>query len=554
MSTNAGAIKKARRFLVRQCGTGNSCACVKAKAILASDKVFINAGSMVTFDSAANGEIGDHPNKMPFKGILLLVDQASTKPPHGSRGHRIYVPKKVAADHLEGLIGMAVNYDSNDLDSHDTQHKVGIVTKAWIQGNQVWVSGFVWKKDFPEAADDLKKKGLGMSMELANVYVRDEDEDVWHLEDFDFTGATILKKSAAAYFGTELAAQATEVARGSNKGEAMAKPITKENKGASADNTAGSGALLVEAMKGALSAAMGPVVEEIKASNSRAERLQNDLEELKGLYLISAAKEEDEDEDEMSAGRTEDEDAKAEDEDEDEMSAAKGGKKEEDDDEDDDSEGDEEDLDAMEDLSKEDPSEKPGELNKDAKNKGNKTTVTDPPTQGAKAGGGVAEGRLKSSGMRAWGKKPFPGVKSASMQAAAVQIATLVAQNRKTLKANRTLIATMQAQEQTYKKELKKLKGKVLELQAAAEKYSNSVDRRSVVPVEIRNLLAKGNVDARDILAGSVQKLPVEAVDQLFTICAEQGIQIDTTMKAAYKNRMHELGLMESGEQVYGSN
>lgn len=197
------AIEKAKKYLLRTCGRGSECACTKAKRILAAEKIEIEAGAMSVFMQGIDDE-DKHVNKLPFQGVLLILDQASTKPPHGSRGHRIYVPEKVAKEHLEDLIGMAVNYDTHGLDSHETRHKVGVITKAWIKGDKVLVSGSIWKKDFPEAARDLRRSGLGMSMELADVYVRDEDEPVWHLEDFTFTGATVLLKSAAAYFDTSL--------------------------------------------------------------------------------------------------------------------------------------------------------------------------------------------------------------------------------------------------------------------------------------------------------------------------------------------------------------
>lgn len=200
------SIEKAKKYLLRTCGTGNTCACTKAKKVFATSSMSISAGALVTF--AQVNEKEDHVNRLPFKGVLLVLDTASTKPPHGSRGHKIYVPKKVAQEKLDGLIGMAINYAPGGLDAHETRHKVGVITKAWIKGNQVWVSGFCWKKDFPEAMRDLKHRGLGMSMELADVYVRDEDEPVWHLEDFEFTGATILLKSAAAYYDTSLTVDA----------------------------------------------------------------------------------------------------------------------------------------------------------------------------------------------------------------------------------------------------------------------------------------------------------------------------------------------------------
>jgi len=195
--------------LIRQCGRGgdNACAMVRKAISVGRVEISLQAAGYTVFNAHIDEKDGN-PNKMPFDGVLLLVDTASTKPPHGSQGHRIYVPKAIAEEKLKGLVGMAINYDPGGLEAHATRHKVGIITRAWIDGNRVKVKGIIWKKDFPEAARDLKKPGLGMSMELADVYVRDENEDVWHLEDFEFTGATILVKTAAAYYNTSLTASA----------------------------------------------------------------------------------------------------------------------------------------------------------------------------------------------------------------------------------------------------------------------------------------------------------------------------------------------------------
>ncbi len=218
-------IEKAKKYLLRNCGSGSECACTKAKKVLAAEKMEIEAGAMSVFMEGIDEE-DKHVNKLPFQGVLLVLNQASTKPPHGSRGHRIYVAKDVAEKHLDELIGMALNYApptpavrQSGLDSHETRHKVGVITKAWIKGNKVYVSGGLWAKDFPEAVKDLKRRGIGLSMELADVYVRDEDESVWHLEDFTFTGMTALLKSAAAYYDTsfEIAAASKALAAARSK-------------------------------------------------------------------------------------------------------------------------------------------------------------------------------------------------------------------------------------------------------------------------------------------------------------------------------------------------
>lgn len=544
-------IRKATKYLLRQAAKGDTRSHAKLKKVLASKLVSIHAGSMITFADADDGK--NHPNKMPFKGVLLIVDAPSTKPPHGSRGHRIWVSKETAQKKLSGLIGMAVNYDSKDLDSHDTRHKVGIVDKAWIKGDQVWVSGFVWKKDFPEAQRDLKQGGLGMSMELADVYVRDEDEDVWHLVDFEFTGATILKKTDAAYYQTELAAATAVAAASGCKGEKkMAKTEQRVKRVAAAGNGSGNGALLVGAIKSAFSEAMVPVVAELKAANERSARLSDDLEELKGLHMIAAAAEVDEDEDEYEIEAAKDE------EEDDDMEAGKA-KDEEDpsdpSDKNDDDEGEDDNLEAQEDLEIDPVEMEPGDVNEDSSNRGDKTTVGKKPTQGEHMPGNIAKKRLKSQAMKANKKmnasKPFPNLKSgASIQAAAVQIQTLAAQAQRYQRAFKKATHQLEIQASEHRKEIKKLKGAYKQIEVQAEKWSEQIDRKSAVPREISNLLAKGGYNVRELQA-SGEKLTVGAVDALFGVLAESGVSVDTTMRATYKNRMCELGFMENGTEGY---
>ena len=69
--------------LLKACGRGSNQACTIAKKL-----TVLYASSVVTFDKAKID--ANHPNKLPFTGTLLLVDEASQKAPHGSEGHRRY--------------------------------------------------------------------------------------------------------------------------------------------------------------------------------------------------------------------------------------------------------------------------------------------------------------------------------------------------------------------------------------------------------------------------------------------------------------------------------
>src|ERR1700755_932244 len=59
-----------------------------------------------------------HPNRLPFEGVLTLIDTPSDKPPSGSRGHRVILPRAAAEAALPSLLGMAVDYKAG-WDGHD---------------------------------------------------------------------------------------------------------------------------------------------------------------------------------------------------------------------------------------------------------------------------------------------------------------------------------------------------------------------------------------------------------------------------------------------------
>jgi hypothetical protein len=462
----------------------------------------------------------DHPNKSPFSGVLLILDSPSNKPPHGAEGHRILVPTSVAKKRLKTLINMGLNY-SPELDSHAPRHKVGVITGAWIDGKKLMVRGFIWKKDFPEAEKDLHAGKIGMSMELANVYVRSKDDDVWYLEDFHFSGATALFKSAAAYQSTALAAAA---ARARTGGSDMK---TKE-KGRSVAAGGDQSKLLVMALGNALGPIIQKSIEEgfkplTAVIEKQGRSLRNVSAAVEGLKVahIEAAKDADEEEVEIEAEGDDKEEDKEEteieadaDENDEEDDGEDDGKKkkmEDDDDEDDDAE-----LDAqLEHLAEDEAEEKPGEFNKDAKNEGEKTTRT---------------GKI--------GKEKHMAVKASSIHATSSLIRELYASHR----AQRTKLKTLRAASQ---KKIESLENKIEALNAQVEQYAERVDRRSL-PAELTNFLAKGGHDVRELFA-SGKKLSVAEVDEIF---ASSPHQLDVTTRMWFKNQLLDKGLMEQGEVV----
>jgi hypothetical protein len=149
-------------------------------------------------------EVADHPNRARFTGVLTLVDEPSTKPPSGARGHRVILTRAAALAALPSLLGMAVDYVPS-WDGHDARRKCGIITEADVEGSRLRVAGFVYAKDFPDVERQMRqgrRDAMGMSWELADAHVQDMRAEVWTLTRATFTGAAILLRDKAAYRNT----------------------------------------------------------------------------------------------------------------------------------------------------------------------------------------------------------------------------------------------------------------------------------------------------------------------------------------------------------------
>lgn len=458
-----------------------------------------------------------HPNKMNFTGVLVRLDEPSTKPPNGSDGHRILVPSSVAASRLKTLVGMGLNY-APDLEGHARRRKVGTITKAWIDGKDLYVKGHIWKHDFPEAERDLKQAGLGMSMEIGEVKVDDTKASVWHLNDFCFLGATILWKDAAAYNRTRAMAAARE-----DKGNMVKNRTKKTQEPLTAKEAAEIAAKAASENTDKLVVILN---RQTKIQAQQAVALDKIMLALTTRSVAAAGVEEDEEDEEViaiAAGNKDDEDVDDE-EACDDMTTKKvkaSKKKDEEDDEEDDD--DEDDIDSMsdgvdkgdlEEMGPEtgddaDDDDDPGHLSQGAKNKGSKTTSEN------------KVGKTESMGVTGG------GVTAARFKALFKHTKKLSAQVQQVLAENATL-----------KRRLKKVNAQV----EAAGKDTN---RRSVsvTSAELNGLLAKANVDV-GYLQASGGKMSVAEFDGV--LASVNGLDIIKRMEL--KNQAFKAGLLEEGQ------
>ena len=200
-------------------------------------------------------EVKDHPNRMPFSGVLTKIGVASDKAPNGTDGKRVLLTKEAVEAALSSLLGMGIDL-AKGLDAHDVKTKVGIITDAAIDGEDLRIKGFIYAADFPQEAlkIHLKQAQLGFSFEAQQVAVESADTDPLVVKSCVFTGAAILMKDAAAYQTTSLAAAAAK--------EHEMEEIKK---------------LLDDALK----AALAPVTEQITKLSASQTSLTTTVDELK---------------------------------------------------------------------------------------------------------------------------------------------------------------------------------------------------------------------------------------------------------------------------------
>ena len=164
-------------------------------------------------------DVAGHPNRLPFRGVLTLVGVTSQRAPSGAHGHRVMLTRTATDKALPSLLGMALDY-APSMDSHDVRRKIGIITEASILPmhagsaataiGQLAISGYLFAHDFPDVVDEIRAQPagnstLGMSYELTQVEIPNQDAAIWTATSFTFTGAAVLRRDKAAYPQTWIA-------------------------------------------------------------------------------------------------------------------------------------------------------------------------------------------------------------------------------------------------------------------------------------------------------------------------------------------------------------
>jgi len=170
--------------------------------------------------------------QQPFTALITYAGRLSDKFVGGTEAitggpFPVKIPPEVLSAKIKGLEGKRV-FASEDLTSHTRAKYVGEFVSAWVEdlGNGLFAakaSGVLYRHIDPTLIDkiiELARLGqMGFSYDMKNVQYALKTPDIAlagssansetphiELQDFEWRGATILKREAAAYMETQLAA------------------------------------------------------------------------------------------------------------------------------------------------------------------------------------------------------------------------------------------------------------------------------------------------------------------------------------------------------------
>jgi hypothetical protein len=247
--------------------------------------------------------------QQPFTALITYAGKSSDNFVNGTEGvnggpYKVMIPAEVLKRKIKELEGKRV-FASEDLSSHQRPKFIGEFVSAWTEelGNDLVAakaSGVLYRHTDPTLVDQiiaLSRQGqMGFSYDLKDVQYElkhsttgDDGKELsagsgtpyMELVDFSWRGATILKREAAAYLETALAASKIDKDTKTTQGE-------DEMEKAEILKAVGEGmqAALGDLKAELISAAIDPLRTELTASIAE---IKNEVTELKGKQAEFAA-------------------------------------------------------------------------------------------------------------------------------------------------------------------------------------------------------------------------------------------------------------------------
>jgi hypothetical protein len=158
----------------------------------------------------------DHRNFVPFRGIAAYIDKPSERAVHLSNfekqtiedtGAPILFTRAATENALSTLLGMGLCFQEGSYQNHAPRSKCGVITEAWIEGNQLLIRGGIYGLDFPDVILEMQSNERLLALcPMVRDTIVDADSlpKLVSLKHFTFTGVALMRVGCTAFDNTKI--------------------------------------------------------------------------------------------------------------------------------------------------------------------------------------------------------------------------------------------------------------------------------------------------------------------------------------------------------------
>ena len=163
-----------------------------------------------------------HRNFVPFEGIAAFIDKPSERPAHLvnfdteqiEEGAPISFTRAAVEAALPTLLGMGLCFQEGSYQNHPPRSKCGVITEAWIEGDQLRIRGGIYALDFPDVSAELQKnyRHLALCPLMRDLEIDPKTlPELFSVLKMTFTGVALMRVGTTGFDGTTIRIRRAEL-------------------------------------------------------------------------------------------------------------------------------------------------------------------------------------------------------------------------------------------------------------------------------------------------------------------------------------------------------
>jgi len=164
----------------------------------------------------------EHRNFVPYEGIAAFIDKASERPAHLvnfeteqiEEGAPISFTRAAVEAALPTLLGMGLCFQEGSYQNHAPRSKCGLITEAWVEGDELRIRGFIYGLDFPDVVAELQKnyRHLALCPMMRDLEIDPKTlPELFSVLKMTFTGVALMRAGTTGFDGTTIRIRRAEL-------------------------------------------------------------------------------------------------------------------------------------------------------------------------------------------------------------------------------------------------------------------------------------------------------------------------------------------------------